>query len=547
MGRKELGKLAGFGVAKRVTITSRREEDNYATRVILDFDELVRCPSKGRIPVPTKTLNANLPRAGTEIALSRLVFEPVKSRRNTIESALAKHFRYVGAEDFQIRVNGDTIPPLEPDYAYEWPFPAEHPGQLVEQEIQAGNQRRKINYRIRFTEKSLPARQRGVRIYASGRLASASDLLDMQTGMHGFRLTDYIDAVAVADFIDQESTEYIATDRRSLRWDTFFLRGLRQFLSEAMKDAVVNYQRLRDSKAADSVQQDIFTREIIEKARLTKRRQKTAKRLAGELAKMFPEGIQDTEYRRNLEILVSGLGQGTVLEDLAAMAGGELPGFNALSEAVLDLAVRETGELSRFAEGHIDAIDALKKIVRDVNFQDTNRETELQQLFERAPWLINPVFTQLVAANRWVSTTYERLAKHLGIREYASVNDPRRADLVFLVSTSGGSEVMIVELKAANEPLNADHLQQLKDYLRKAEGFLEQHNKENIRVQGLLIGSRNPTSHSASVDLLNWEIHNNQGSSKWQVRDITEVLELAEQAHKELIGIYQQVEEAESQ
>ena len=28
--------------------------------------------------------------------------------------------------------------------------------------------------------------------------------------MHGFRLTDYIDAIATADFIDQEPTEYIA-------------------------------------------------------------------------------------------------------------------------------------------------------------------------------------------------------------------------------------------------------------------------------------------------------------------------------------------------
>jgi len=168
MGRKGLGKLAGFGVAKRVTITSRRSEDNYATRVVLDFDELVQCPDKGRIPVPTETIETDLPPAGTEIALSRLMFEPVKSRRRTIESELAKHFRFVGAEDFQISINGTALPQAESVYAFEWPHPGERAGGLYRHEIDAGSQRRKINYRIRFTRKSLPARQRGVRIYASG-------------------------------------------------------------------------------------------------------------------------------------------------------------------------------------------------------------------------------------------------------------------------------------------------------------------------------------------------------------------------------------------
>lgn len=84
--------------------------------------------------------------------------------------------------------------------------------------------------------------------------------------MHGFRLTDYIDAIAVADFIDQEDTEYIATDRRSLRWDTYFLQGLRKFLSNQVKEAVVAYQRLRDLTAVKSVREDPFTQETINRA-----------------------------------------------------------------------------------------------------------------------------------------------------------------------------------------------------------------------------------------------------------------------------------------
>ena len=546
MGRKGLGKLAGFGVAKRVTVTSRRGEDNYATRVVLDYDELIENPARGEIPVPTEKIESELPPAGTEVVLSRLVFEPVKSRRSTIESALANHFRFVGTEDFAIKMNGDPVQLTDPFHPYEWPYPGELPGDLCEEIVPAGDEQRTIQYRVRFTRKSLPARDRGVRIYASGRLASAPDLLEMPTGMHGFRLTDYIDAIAIADFIDQESTEYIATDRRSLRWETYFLKGLRDFLSDEMKRAVTAYQRHRDREAAKTVLEDLTTKQIIDSARLSSRRQKTAMRLAGELAKAFPEGVRDPEYARYLRILAEGLGQGTVLEDLAALASGDLPGFNALSEAVLELAARETGELARFAEGRVDAIEALKKIVSDVDFGKRNEEKELQRLLERAPWLIDPVFTQLVTANQWVNTTYQRLAKHLGIQEYADENDQSRADLVFLVSTTGGSRVTIVELKAANEPLNGDHLIQLEEYIRKAEEFLDQNNKADVHVRGILIGSRNSASRSDKVKYLNHRIRKDQESSNWQVREITEVLELTERAHEDLIEIYYRIEAAES-
>ena len=542
MGRKGLGKLAGFGVGKRVTVTSRRREDDYATRITLDYDDLREAPATGRVPVPTETLRNDPPPPGTEILLSRLVFEPLKSRRETIESELANHFRFVGADDFTIRVNGEPVQRVDSDLVYEWPDPGTAPEELCTASVPVGAEEKDIRYRIRFTKKSLPARARGVRIYASGRLAAAPDLLDLPTGMHGFRLTDYIDAIATADFIDQEPTEYIATDRRSLRWDTHFLSGLREFLTSEMKAAVVAYQKHRDQEVENKVEDHEVTNRIIDKARLSSRRRRTAIRLATVLAKSFPQGLDDPDYTANLDILAQGLGQGTVLENLAKLAGSGLPGLGALSEAVLDLAARETGELARFAEGKIDGIEALKKIVRDVDFRAKRAEKELQQLLEAGPWLIDPALTRLVTANGWLDTTYERLAGHLGIREFAGSDDRSRPDLVFLVETIGRSEIVIAELKAANEPLNVDHLHQLERYIRKSEAFLTQHGKEHVRGRGMLIGSRDSESGSEKVKDLDHRIRRDEDSSSWQVRDITEVLHRTERAHQELIDVYRRIE-----
>ena len=412
--------------------------------------------------------------------------------------------------------------------------------------MNVGDGQREIQYRVRFTKKSLVARDRGVRIYASGRLAAAPDLLGLDSGMHGFRLTDYIDAVAIADFIDQERTEYIATDRRSLRWDTYFLSGLKDFLTAQMKAAVVAYQGQRDKTIAWSVRNDEGTKRIIAQARLSVSRRRTAMQVAIVLAKHLEKGLEDQEYSRNLEILTEGLGQGTVLQDLANMASGKVPGLGELRDAVLQLVARETSELARFAEGRMAAIEALKKIVVEVDFRASNREEDIQELLESAPWLVDPVFTRLVTANQWLDTTYRRLAKHLRIREFATDGDQTRADLVFLVTTGAGSKITIVELKAANEPLVLDHLTQLERYMRKAERFLVEHDRPHVRVRGMLIGSRDSGSSWEQVEDLNDRIKKYQATSGWRVRDLTEVLDLAERAHADLIEIYRKVE-AESE
>lgn len=554
MGRKGLGKLAGFGVAKRMVVTTRREEDDYATRIELDYDTLIKtpadrgieAPAERGIEVPTEEIRTELPPSGTEVVLRRLVFEPVKSQRKTIETALANHFRFVVGNDFTIRVNGDPIPPAEPVLEYEWPESGTLPGELVTASVDVGDGQKDIQYRVRFTKKSLAARDRGIRIYASGRLAAAPDLLGLDSGMHGFRLTDYIDAIAIANFIDQERTEYIATDRRSLRWDTYFLSGLKEFLTARMKAAVVAYQGERDKTIAWSVRNNKETRRIIAQARLSVPRRRTAMQVAIVLAKHLEKGLDDQEYSRNLEILTQGLGQGTVLQDLATMASGEVPGLGELRNAVLHLVARETSELVRFAEGRMAAIEALKKVVEEVDFRRSNREKDIQGLFESAPWLIDSIFTRLVTANQWLDTTYQRLAKHLRIREFATDGDETRADLVFLVTAGAASEITIVELKAANEPLILDHLTQLERYMRKAEKFLDEHDRSNVRVRGMLIGSRDSGSSSEKVEDLNDRIRKFQATSHWRVRELTEVLDLTERAHADLIEIYRKIE-AESQ
>jgi len=73
MGRKGLGKLAGFGVAAVMEVISKRKEDDKAIRVILDYDEILKEEQLHKVPVHAdwdhSTFRKN--KSGTKIILKK--------------------------------------------------------------------------------------------------------------------------------------------------------------------------------------------------------------------------------------------------------------------------------------------------------------------------------------------------------------------------------------------------------------------------------------------------------------------------------------------
>ena len=57
MGRKGLGKLAGFGVAQIVTVITRAEGETHATEIELDYRDLILVENTDEIPIKDRVLN----------------------------------------------------------------------------------------------------------------------------------------------------------------------------------------------------------------------------------------------------------------------------------------------------------------------------------------------------------------------------------------------------------------------------------------------------------------------------------------------------------
>ncbi len=547
MGRKGLGKLAGFGVAKLVTVETRKKGEQHATRITLDFDELVKKRSAGEIDIEEKTLKSGAgfgAEGGTRIILSKLLYDPLKSRSTTIENEVAEHFAFIDPADFEIKLNDRRVKRVKRTLAYAWPKNDElEPHEFVEHVLpREGGGEIKFKYRIRFTgkEEALPAAQRGVRVYSSKRLAASPSLLGADTNMHGFRMTDYLDGVVHADFIDQETADYVATDRQSLRWESPLLTGLYEFLSEEMKKACAAYQKKRDEDAPKIVQNDRFTVKEIEKHEFSGKDKKLAFRFAAILEKSAKKGVKDDVYKNTLPGLLKGIGHGTILTAISALAKHPLPDVDAVTIELTRLTQDELDQFIQSVKARLKGIEALEKVVQHTNFRDSRNEKEVQKLFEGNPWMVDPTYSQFLAADVSLGTVFKNLAKELGIGTYAKKDgNKKEPDLVFLIGNLSLQRIVIVELKASNIELEAEHLNQLEYYMQMTEEWLEQKGYTGFQIYGHLIGTKaKPQSRKEGVVTLRRRIKEAGPDASWSVRDFLEVLRESKGAHAELLEIH---------
>lgn len=563
MGRKGLGKLAGFGIAHRVTVTSRAEGDNYSTRITLDYDELVESKgSENGIPVPTDILRGpkGLGKKGTRIELTKLVYQTISSDpENGLSGIISRNFGLIRPTEFGVYLNETLVEP-EPRN-YQWAYPVEEdrpnealiPGSFTDSET---GKTFNFRYRFRFTGEAdyLQASDRGVRVYAHNRLASKPSMLGLGTSPRGFRYADYLDGVIEADFVDLQPVDLIATDRSDLRWDVPPLADFRAVMGDKLKDALKTFAEFREEKVNAAFKNDEFTKATIDRSELPAHRKKLVRRFAKQLAKSERDGLQSSFYRETVREIVSAFDHGDILSAIHTIAKVETPELPSLVRELTRLTQREFGEFLRFIQARLVAIEALRKLTGSLDFKAANNEARLHDLFRNNPWLINPQYFEWLTSNRSLDTLAGRIEEHLKIGKRAPTStrmDTRRPDLVSVIANASLGKVVIIELKAENIPLNQDHLEQLKDYIADTVDFVsgrltgssDRTLARDLSVEGILIGTL-PTSKDGGklhLRLLRSIKEAQTTKPPWRVTDLLTILEETDRVHREFVSLHNEL------
>lgn len=541
MGRKGLGKLAGFGAANKVVIRTKREGDTFATTFTLDDTVIRHAEDIGEVDIPA-SYEEGLPTSehGTRITLSSLKSDAVRFSTGVIADAINEAFYGIETSELAIFINDEEVVAADIDYEYVYPEGASATNLAKGQIDVDGLASIPITYMVGFLPrgKHLPVAKRGARIYCNGRLAAGPTMFGLPTGMHNFHSQSYMQAIIRADALDQHGVDLVNTNRSQLREDNEIVGSLIKFIEEAMRKSLAGHAKWRES--------DVDRQ--IEKSEAAKRMMRLTNTLAGKArtstkkllrALAVEHGADSTEFNELAPLVVESVNAGEVLIRLSEL-GHDPKSIQAIALNLAELAEIEKSDALKIYRGHRNGIIALLKLIEEGEeelWKVKGIEARLHTLLKENPWLIKPEYARYLTSDERLGNVSVAIAKHLGVDDPSKLNDPTRPDLVFVLSdTSMPHMISVVELKSPSLPLNNDHLTQLETYMTKIESYCLHQLQRSVTVHGYLIGAIPKEKTTVDTELLlRSKIAKTGPDTPWMVIGVRALLERAQATHQSVI------------
>lgn len=547
MGRKGLGKLAGFGTAELVEVITKRNGQSFSTTITLEDTLLKNASNVSEVKIPAtyqEGLQADV--HGTTVKLSKLKTDAVKGNVGDMRDTIAEAFSALRPEEFSIFVNGELLKYEIPNYEYMWPedlTPGNYASEVLSTEdLPPMTFRYYVGFRPR--SEHLPARKRGARIYCNSRLAAGPSLFTLGTGMHSFHSVDYLECVVEADDLDRSAIDFINTNRTQLKEDNDIVRALQDRVTEIMRDAIRGHGRFREAQAKAEIESNPeakLLRDIVNN--LPKKTREPAHRLLSTFAADW--GVESPEFREMAPVLINSVNATDVLSRLITLQTKPQT-LEKIARHLQELGEIEKVDALKLYRGKRSGILALESLMDQglAQWGKARLENELQRLLRDNPWLIRAEFSRYTTSDKKLEKVVTRLAKELQVDDFAVISDDEgaadqtRPDLVFLMSDpsmTGPHTVYVVELKSPTIALDMDHHRQLEDYIYKISEWCKVE-VGPASVRGFLIGAM-PAANTMVVrqrQLL--DRYQAQGTDP-QIRIIglMQLLQEARQAHLDVI------------
>lgn len=537
MGRKGIGKLAGFGIASVVDVLSIpnptvRKEDSKSKPVVywlrfhlsglldaskaisssvyepeviadgIDIDALEKILEQVEDKAVYSQLieNAKDGGGGVCIYLSKTSLKKAMNIDQLLQSMGRRFTVSMLRVDFEVRVNGkkitpeDALPPLHSFGFGDW-------GKPEIENIQICGESKEIRYWVRFV--NLPGsdwsiEQAGIGIYAHGKIAQDRPFFFDLKGKE--IMSRYIYGVIEADWLDELPVDVVSTDRRSIDWDTEQTAAFHAWGQSKTSQWIEEFRKWRAQQPKDEIIKRI--REL-SGTRLSGAEEEA---LAELLNEVLPSLADDEETKNKAtrsfaeawthaptRILTQSL-----WKKVFASMDSDSAVFAELVENLRKSMVPEAMGLAVTMAQRIAAITVMRKMI------DNNKtETHLQRLIESFPWLLGPQWEKL-SANENIRTLC-KAAEKFGVPPDPSVpaqsEDSLKPDFVFLSDPGEEKEFIVFELKGpeSGKTLTPAEYHQLAGYINTIRSKFP---SPNIRVSGVLVGAEKGGIYAYHNDII---------------------------------------------
>lgn len=493
MGRKGVGKLAGFGLGRTMRVET--VQDDVATNFQLDGATLKADPSKAKtldVPGQIGPVPADFPfETGTRVTMENLKHKtPVDI--DGLHRSLARRFSRVVRGEMTILINGTDL--REPEINWETREPQEG---ATEETLADGGV---VTWSAGFSRTVLATELQGFTILVNGKTAQAPPFFfgveATASGQHG---TKYLTGVIEADYLDageDDETDRISTDRQEIDWEDEYLAALREWGQKLTRRLLRDRVARREKETEDRVDADPgFSARL---RRLDKPSEGQARKFIRALgsSQVEPERVTDLadtiiqafEYRQ-FHDYISELDE--VVEDAER--------FQQALEFIRGWKALESRAILEVVKGRIDIVEKFYSLIVNDAPEKAPRvgADNLHDLIATYPWLIHPEW-QVLAAEKGVTAQ---------LREWGnndlSAEDRSRYDFLAL---EGDGQLVVIEIKRSGHDATVEDLQQLERYVEKlANGHP---NIRGVFISGARYALRTQTRKGwddrDDIDLLEW-------------------------------------------
>lgn len=515
MGRKGLGKLAGFGIARIVEVRTVREGwlchfemdfgamtgggqgalvEAYEPRVLTD--EAVDEPNGTKVVLRDLSIGKSIPKAGFMESLARRF------------SILQKGFR--------VTINGEELTGFAVDTQFRVPDEG-----LTHEEVDGVGT---VSWWVGFTEKPIATEAlRGISVLVRDKMAQAPFFFDLSGGTHGQVGMQYMVGEVHADQLDQ-AEDFISTDRQGILWQEPMPAALRKWGEAKVRELLNEWARLRKEANEEELVRKITGQGVSVDERLARLRpseQKEARQVIGKLATI--ESVTDDPDRASelVDLILRAFEDSSFFALLRELGRIDQAERAEVLRLVTELDVFETVRMAEIVRARVQVIQKFREMVE----ADVPEKPDMQDFLFEHPWLIDP---------EWLVVEHEKgleklLVDHYDLDPAADPSSDRRVDF-FCVSTRG--RFLVVEVKRPSKTIGKEEVVQIIDYVT----YLRQQHPgdpgQPRHYAGMLVG------HHLSVDGLRFR--NSAAKDDIEVRSWGELLDVAERLHREFLDAVKQ-------
>ncbi|MFL0410889.1 ATP-binding protein [Microbacterium paludicola] len=499
MGRKGIGKFAGFGIAKVLRVETTSQTTGESTVFALDVSRLLGSPAEedspddearpyvDSTPLAVDVLSYSPPDAarieshGTRITLQGLTLSRTPNV-DQFRKSMARRFRLMQrADTFTVLVNNERLPESEELGKVEFDFPTDYAdderptGVTIADgwgaESVDGNE---IRWRFQFQSDPIDDDElAGVSVFSHGKLAQRPFLFNLAGGFGGQYGVPYLTGSVVADFIDEQNADLISTERQRVNWEDPRARALLQWGQARVQELLRLWQKRRADEKVRAMESRLSTfSQRLE--RLERHEKRVVERALKAIARISV--LSDNQFDELASAILTAWEGGRLRDLISELADADDMDAEALVALLAESNVMTALHAAERVKAQLNLISGLRERINKRELENAIRD-----YISENPWLVSP---------KWETFRTERAVRHLldEASAGAKLNGEDwngRVDLAL----SSGEHLLVMEFMRPGLRADWDHVSRFERYVL----ILREKVPANTRfkhVSGLLVADR---------------------------------------------------------